>query len=414
MTIFIVRRFLQAVLSIFITVFVLFSYFVYLSPFAVSRAYTAALRTAAQPEEPEYNDYLMLGSYKKDPRGYYRDLAISYEEVYKLDKPWPFNYFLWLFDPQTTVQKEKDGTLKPKGIDLDLFGVHVKGSGMLTGDVGTSSVIYYPSLGSLLTDKWTNSLLLMSTSLFFSLLIAIPMGSLSAINKDSKLDTSLTVLTFIGLSIPPFMLAFVLSAIFGILPYNLRQQPGWEWMPMLMPGYVYTQDQEGNWIDRIYHMILPVTTLVLAQGALLTRHVRSSMLETFNQDYIRTALAKGASVRRVVMRHALKNALIPLITVVSLLLPTILSGSMIIERVFSYPGMGKLFFQAVQGCSNARSTLISTERTYCPPFGGTVPDFTTLLGLVVIMVAIVGIISMLADILYAVVDPRVNLDKRTA
>jgi peptide/nickel transport system permease protein len=409
MTTFILRRFGQAIASIFFISLVLYTYFLYYSPFAVNGAYSTLQAIATQPEEPEFDKYSMPLEYKDNPRAFFADSVKSYQEVYKLDQPWPLNFILWVFDPRATIQKDSDGTLKPKGIFLDIFGVHIVGSGMLTGDVGSSSLFHIPSLGSQLTDKWTNSLLLMSTALFFSLLIAIPVGIISAINKDSALDTVLTFLTFIALSIPTFMLAFMLSAVFGIFPYNLRQQPGWDWFPMLIPGYVYTQDQEGNWINRIYHLILPVTTLALAQGALLTRHVRSSLLETFNQDYIRTAFAKGMSIPRVVVKHALRNALLPLITVVSLLLPTLISGSMIIERVFSYPGIGNLFFQTVRGCS---FTANQATDTFCPPFGGVVPDFTNLLGLIVIMVATVAFASMLADILYVAADPRVTTTKQ--
>jgi peptide/nickel transport system permease protein len=409
MTLFILRRFVQAVVSVLLISLALYSYFVYLSPYAVRKEYDSDIAIAVQEQEPEYNEFEMLDSYKDHARDFYKDSVTALQETFKMDKPWPYNFVLWVFDPQTTMQKNADGTLSPKGIDIDILGLHIKGSGMLTGDFGTSSVFYSPSLGAQLADKWTNSLLLMATSIFLALLIALPVGIISAINQNSRLDTVLTFATFIGLSIPPFMLAFVLSSLFGLLPYNLREQQGWDWMPMLLPGYVYTLDQEGNWINRIYHMILPVTTLALVQGALLTRHVRSSMLETFNHDYIRTALSKGMSVPRVVIKHALRNALIPLITVIGLLLPAIISGSMIIERVFSYPGMGLLFFNSIGGCTGNPSPQ---SETFCPPFGGAVPDFTNSLGLMVIMVVIVAIASMLIDILYVAADPRISLDKR--
>lgn len=407
MTTFILRRFVLAILSILLTTLALYSYFMYVGPNSVFGQYDKLLAQIAKPEEPAFNEFTMPGSYKSDPRAFYLDSAKSFQEIYKVDQPWPLNFVLWLFDPQATTWMDRDGTLKPQGIHIDLLGLKVAGSGLLTGDFGTSTVIYKRSLGSLLTDAWSNTLLLVGTSLAFALLLAIPVGVISAVNQDSPLDTGLTFVTFMGLSIPPFMLAFVLSALFGILPYNIRQQSGWDWFPMLQPGYVFSVDQEGNWVNRIYHMILPVATLALAQGALFTRHVRSSMLEVLRQEYIRTAIAKGATMRRVVMKHALRNALVPIITVVSLSLPAVISGSMIIEQVFSYPGMGLLFFNSARGCGSAGASLTA----YCPPFSY-LPDLTVTLGLIVIMVAVVALSSMMADILYVAADPRISFGRQ--
>lgn len=409
MTLFILRRMAQALISILLITFVLYTYFLYLPPTALAADYNYNLLIANAPEEPLYYEGDMDPKYADNPRGFYLDYAKSYDDAYKIGRPWPWNFFLWLYDPEATMQMNKDGTLSPKGIDLRIGDLHITGSGLLTGDFGTSSVIFKPSLSSLLADKWINSLLLISVSLFLALLLAIPVGVISAVNHKSGLDTALTFLTFVVLSLPPFMLAFVLSSLFSILPHSLREQQGWTWMPMLEAGYAFSTDQEGNWINRIYHMIIPVATLALAQGALLTRHVRSSMLEVLNHDYIRTALAKGLSVYRVIFKHALRNALIPLIAVVSLMLPTLVSVSMIVERVMLYPGIGEPFLKAINACAGV---INSPVESYCKPFGGGVTDFTLSLGLIMIMVVVVCVTSMLADILYVTADPRISFGKR--
>ena len=295
MTIFILRRFTQALISILLTALVFHAYFMYVAPTAIYKQYNIVLAQLAQPGDP--------GPAYGWPASTYPDTATYYREVFKADHLWPLNFLLWLFDPNATMRAgtgDEVGTLVPQGIRLDLFGLHIAGSGLLTGDFGASTVSDGRSVGSLLTDRWTNSLLLIGTALFFALLVAIPVGIIGALKQHSRLDTGLTFLTFTSLSMPPFMLGFVLSALFGIIPNIIRQQTGWDWFPILASGYVHSLDQEGNWINRIYHMILPVATLALAMGALLARHVRFSMLEVFSQDYIRTALAKGVPVRRVV------------------------------------------------------------------------------------------------------------------
>ncbi len=408
MTLYILRRFAQAVLSMLITTFVLYMFFVYISSSGVYRQYQdSRSELALRQLHPESTDSF--------PDATPADLQnnINYmEQVYKVDQPWPINFLLWLFDPRATTKMiggDNVGTLVHKGIDVNIFGWHIEGSGILTGDVDTSSV--RPgglSLGQLLSDRGLNTLLLMTSALFFALLLAIPVGIIGAIRQHSWLDTGLTFMTLGGLSIPPFMLAFILSALFGILPYNLRRQNGWDWFPMLQPGYVFSLDQEGNWINRIYHLSLPVATLSLALAAWFARHVRSSMLEVLHQDYIRTAMAKGAPIFRIVTRHAFRNALVPLITVVGLSLPAVISGSMIIEQVFSYPGMGQLFFKAVGGCVGSVNTSLEV---HCTPFSY-VPNPAITLGLLLVMVVIVALSSMLADILYVAADPRINLGKR--
>ncbi len=427
MTLYILRRFSQAVLSMLIALFIFYLFFVYIAANPITgtiyRQYQGLQAELAQltSQSGSSTGSASPASPASSPEMSVEELRsnVTYmQEVYKVDQPWPLNFLLWLFDPRATMKMSSEnnvgsarntGILVPKGININLFGWQLRGSGILTGDIDTSTV--RPdgaSLGSLLADRGPNSLLLMGAALFFALLIAVPIGIISAINQHSRLDTAITFLTFAGLSIPPFMLAFILSALFAILPYSLRQQGGWDWLPMLQPGYVFSVDQEGNWINRIYHMILPVATLTLVQTVLLVRHVRSSILEVLGQDYIRTALAKGLSTRRVIMKHALRNALIPIITIVSLSLPTIISGSIIVEQVYSYPGMGQLFFKAMGGCVGSVNTSIDV---HCTPFTY-VPNPAIALGLLLVMTVLVALSSMLADILYVASDPRIDLSNK--
>ena len=215
----------------------------------------------------------------------------------------------------------------------------------------------------------------MATLLIFSL--AIPLGIFSATHRYSFLDNLGTFLAFLGISIPSFWLAYLLILgvvkIFGVPVLGLRS---------------FGLDQPGIWVllsDRIWHLMLPATVLAVGGIAAISRYTRSSMLEVLRQDYIRTAKAKGLTDEEVYYRHALRNALLPIITLFGFLVPGLIGGSVIIETVFAWPGIGRLAYQAV--LSRDYSVVMTIL---------TLTSALTLLG------------NLLADILYAFTDPRIR------
>ena len=217
------------------------------------------------------------------------------------------------------------------------------------------------------------TLALMSVVLVLAILIGIPLGVLSALRQYSVIDYALTVLGFLTVSIPSFFLALVLIYVFAIKL---------DWLPATG---MYTVGQARTVADSMSHIILPATVLGLAQAAPIIRYTRASLLETVRQDYVTTARAKGLAESRVVVGHALRNSLIPIITVVALNVPSLLGGTVIIEQVFSWPGMGSLAISAVQG-----------------------RDYSTLMGINLIAAIMILLSNLLADAVYAVVDPRIR------
>jgi peptide/nickel transport system permease protein len=263
---------------------------------------------------------------------------------YDLDKPLPLQYLLWLKRLFTgNLYSFKDGK---------------------------------PVLDKIL-ERLPATLVLnfMATLLIFSL--AIPLGIFSATHRYSFLDNLGTFLAFLGISIPSFWLAYLLILgvvkIFGVPVLGLRS---------------FGLDQPGIWVllsDRIWHLMLPATVLAVGGIAAISRYTRSSMLEVLRQDYIRTAKAKGLTDEEVHYRHALRNALLPIITLFGFLVPGLIGGSVIIETVFAWPGIGRLAYQAV--LSRDYSVVMTIL---------TLTSALTLLG------------NLLADILYAFTDPRIR------
>lgn len=227
----------------------------------------------------------------------------------------------------------------------------------------------------IIRQRLPNTLQLMVTSLLVSLAIALVVGITSAIKQYSVLDYFVTAFSFFGISMPVFWLGLILILIFSL---QLR------WLPvagMFSPGH------ERDLVDRIEHMVLPVTVLSLLQVAGWSRYIRSSLLEVLRQDYVRTARAKGLRERLVLTRHALRNALIPVITVVALAIPGLFGGATITETIFAWPGMGRLLFDAVNGA-----------------------DWPIAQAILVITAALVVLSNLAADLAYAVVDPRIRYD----
>jgi peptide/nickel transport system permease protein len=246
-------------------------------------------------------------------------------------------------------------------------------------DFGRSLVERRPVSEAIL-DRLPNTLYLMATAWLVTILLAIPIGVLSAIKQYSFFDHAVTTITFIGQSIPIFWLGLILILIFYLTLDNPFTGDS-----MLPAGGMRTLGADFSIQDRLVHLIMPVTMLSASWIAWYTRFLRSSMLEVIHQDYVRTARAKGLRERAVVMRHAFRNAAIPLVTLMALDLPFIFSGALFTEVIFAWPGMGRLFFTAA-------------ERR----------DYPLLMAIVMITATLIVLSNLLADVLYAVLDPRIR------
>jgi peptide/nickel transport system permease protein len=222
-------------------------------------------------------------------------------------------------------------------------------------------------------EKIPTTLQLMGTSLVVTTIIAVPLGVLAAVRQYSWADKLITTLATIGYALPSFVLGLLLLYVFSL---KLR----------LFPSFGrYTLGQDGDTLNLLWHLVLPVASLAIQQIAGWSRYIRASMLEVLQQDYVRTAKAKGLSGSRVVYKHALRNALIPVITLLGLTLPSLLGGAAITESIFSWPGLGFL--------------AVDSVRTN---------DFPVVLATVMIGGALVLLGNLLADVLYGLVDPRIK------
>ena len=241
----------------------------------------------------------------------------------------------------------------------------------LRGDFGYSRLYLQPVLGVLL-PRLGNTALLMGASLLCAYALALPLGIIAARRPGSVVDGAVNLLCFAGISVPSFWLALMLILVFAA-------SLGW-----LPAGGVATIG-DGGIADRLQHLVLPVTTLTLASMGAHLRYIRAAMIETLRQDYIRTARAKGASETRVLTHHALRNALIPVVTVLALSFGSLFSGALITETMFAYPGMGKLIYDAILG-----------------------NDFNLALAGLLLATVMVLLANPAADVAYAVIDPRIS------
>ena len=247
-------------------------------------------------------------------------------------------------------------------------------SGLLQGDFGVSYIDQTPVSKSIM-DRLPNTLTLSVASFIFSLVIALPVGVWSAIRQHSWFDSIATVLSTAGVSIPAFWFGLIAILFFSVKLH---------WLPS---GGMYTLGEERTWLDSFKHLIMPVTMLSILNISGWNRYVRASILEVVNQDYVRTARAKGLAEHWVTIRHVLRNALIPVATLVGLAIPGLIGGAVITETIFGWPGMGRLTFHA------------ATKR-----------DYPVIMGTVVVGAVMVIIGNMVADIAYSFLDPRITSD----
>jgi peptide/nickel transport system permease protein len=278
------------------------------------------------------------------------------------------------------------------GLDQPIYVRYFKWLGRaVTGDLGRSRTYGLPAGEFIFQQRLPRTLLLTVTSLTIALIIAIPVGIFSAVRQYTAGDYTITFLSFVGLSTPNFFLGIILMYLFVIyLPetIGMRALPAGG-IPNLMlsdlqTGRVALGDFIRQWA---IHMILPVFTLASGSIAAWTRFMRASMLEVLSQDYVRTARSKGLNERTVLYKHALRNGLIPIVTLVGLSMPSLFNGALITETIFSFPGMGRAIFDS----------LIHK-------------DFNVAMAALVFIAILVVIFNLVADVMYAVVDPRIRYD----
>ncbi|HEV2527854.1 MAG TPA: ABC transporter permease [Thermomicrobiales bacterium] len=267
-----------------------------------------------------------------------------------LNEPWYVRYFVWL-------------------------------GNVLTGDLGDSMITFRPVLGTIL-DAMPYTILLSFLGIAVSLLIALPMGIYSALHRNGIVDRIFSVFSTAGYAVPIFWLSLLLIIVFST---KFR-----EWgLPNLPSGGMMSNRgaDAGSLSDRIQHLILPLVALTLPSIAAWSRYIRSSMLEEMGQDFVRTARAKGLRNRIVIYRHALRNALLPLITLVGLTIPDIFAGALIIETVFAYQGMGR----------------VATDALFDK-------DYTMIMGTTLMYAVLIILGNLIADVLQAIADPRIRYD----
>jgi peptide/nickel transport system permease protein len=271
-------------------------------------------------------------------------------EMFGLNDPWYVAYFKWL-------------------------------GKVLQGNLG-DSLSRHMSVARVIGERIIPTLLLTLSSLVISYLLAIPLGLYATARSNKPDERALSTLLYMLYSLPSFVAALWLQVLFAIK----LQGTVWE-----LPLFGMTSDNFsslsfwGKSADLFRHSLLPVLCFTYGSLAYYSRFIYANMQEVIRQDYIRTARAKGVGRMRVLVHHAFRNTLIPLVTLIGLELPTLLSGSIILEQIFSWPGMGKLFFESIR------------ER-----------DYPTLMGLLLLFSVLTLIGQLLADIFYAIVDPRVT------
>ncbi len=229
------------------------------------------------------------------------------------------------------------------------------------------------SVGSLLALDLPKTALLVGVSYALAIVIAIPVGLAQALKRNKAVDHAFTVFAFVGYSMPMFWLAMLLIVLFAVQTHVLPAQAG---TAASSVGAVFNNPKV---------LVLPVATLTIVTVAQFSRFMRTSAIDNLLQDYIRTARAKGLSQRQLVTRHLLRNSLLPIVTLIGLSLPAVISGAIVVEAVFNYPGMGWLFWQAA-----------STQ------------DYPVLMGFTIVVAVATVVGNLVADVVYAVLDPRIR------
>jgi peptide/nickel transport system permease protein len=252
---------------------------------------------------------------------------------------------------------------------------------ILHGDWGTSLVTQRPALVEI-GERLPNTLYLSVIAFVLALAISIPIGIISAVRQYSWFDHLMTTIAFMGHSIPVFWFGLILIIIFNVTIKNPATGG-----PLLPGGGMYTIGEPFSLTDRLMHLILPASLLIFHNLSNHVRYMRAGMLDVLHQDYVRTAHAKGLKERAVIMKHAFKNAILPLVTIIGLEIPGLFNGALLTEIIFSWPGMGRLFFNSI-------------ERA----------DYAVMMGVLMMSASLIIAFGLVTDIVYASLDPRIRFE----
>jgi peptide/nickel transport system permease protein len=340
---FAIRRILQSIPQLFIISLILFTL---MQSFGDPIA-TMGARTPPRPEDRE-----------------------RLRRLLGLDQPVIVQYFVWLAgNDWMLIDKDGDGVGETPGTR----------QGVLRGDWGNSLVTKTP-VTRVILERLPNTLLLMLTAEAVIIVLSLSIGVYSALRQYSLFDNVITTLSFVGFSMPVFWLALMLMYLFGV---NFKR-----WGLPYLPTVGMFDPQVGKTPMQIaLHMVLPVATLSIISVAAYSRYVRSSMLEVLSQDYIRTARAKGVRGWDIILKHALKNASLPFVTLIGLDVPFLLAGAVVTESIFAWPGTGRLFVD-------------HTGRS----------DYPVLMGILMMISIAVVLFQILTDITYSFLDPRIRIE----
>ncbi|MCD2181880.1 ABC transporter permease [Rhizobium sp. TRM96647] len=279
-------------------------------------------------------------------------------------------------DPNVAMTKEAMDALRARlGLDQPLPVQYLAWlSQAVQGNLGHSLQRFNETVAGLIISRIGPTLLLMGAGLAIAIVVGIAAGILSAVRRNSLPDYSFSVLALLGISSPAF-----LTALLGLYVFSVRLK----WAPS---GGMLTPATEFSLADLLHHLILPAVVLSIGHAALIMRYMRASMLEVLNQDYVRTARAKGIKEFWVVTKHALRNALLPVVTLIGSTIGLAVGGAIFIESVFNWPGMGLLLISAVE-----------------------TRDYPVIMGATLVIGACVIIVNILTDLAYAVIDPRIEV-----
>ncbi|AJC68840.1 ABC transporter permease [Trueperella pyogenes] len=253
---------------------------------------------------------------------------------------------------------------------LTQFGLYIQR--LLSGDLGYSFRLNQP-VADVIFQRLPKTVLLSLLATTLAVVVAVPLGAIQAVYRNTRIDYVITSMALLAYATPLFFLGIIFIVVFSQL---------WPILPPQAPQGFTVAEILSNW----HGLVLPVVTLAIVALAAFTRYVRSTMVDNLNENYIRTAKAKGLSPSRVTIRHALRNSLFPVITLLGMYIPALFSGALVVEQLYNYPGMGLMFWQATQ-----------------------TRDYPILLAstLIVSLATVIG--ALIADVLYAVADPRVRL-----
>src|SRR5713101_5040354 len=269
--------------------------------------------------------------------------------------------------------EQREALIKLMGLDRPVPQRYVEWlAGALRGDLGTSLLTNEP-VTSRIADRLPNTLTLAGSALLISIVLGIPIGVVQAVRRGTTIDHLLSLVSAIGLSIPVFWLGIVLILVFAVSLH-------------VLPSAGVTSVSTDTIADRLGHLVLPAVALATTILPTVARFTRSSMIEVLHEDYVRTATSKGLRPITVMTRHALRNALIPVVSAIGALAPRLIGGTVVTEAVFGWPGMGRLALEAAQG-----------------------RDYPLVTGLTVVVAAIAVLASLVVDLAYTRIDPRIRL-----